>query len=92
MSRATRAPPKGLVKMEPKGSYVALACAPNTCAEDGTGANGTFTASLLKHIATPGEDIDFLFSRVGKEVEMTTDGRQMPWSEHRLRNRPACLC
>jgi len=91
MSRGTRAPPKGMAEMVPKGSYVALACAPNTCAEDGTGVNGTFTAALLKHIGTPNKDIDFILSDVRADVEAETAGRQRPWSNHQLKKRPACL-
>jgi len=91
MSRGTRAPPKGMAEMVPKGSYVALACAPNTCAEDGSGVNGTFTAALLKHIGTPNKDIDWILSDVRNDVEAETNGRQRPWSNHQLKKRPACL-
>jgi len=85
MSRSTRAPSKGMVKMEPAGSYLALACAPNMTAEDGTGANGTYTTALLKHMDKPDQDIDMLIRRVRADVEAETDGRQVPWSNHSLK-------
>ena len=91
MTRSTRAPPKGMAKMEPKGSYLALACAPNTCAEDGHGANGTFTAALLEHVGTPSLDIDTLMRRVRTNVEADTNGRQVPWSNHTLKIEQASL-
>ena len=92
MRSDTRSTLGGLTKMEPHGSYIALACAANAVSEDGKGRNGTFTAALLKHIDTPGKDIDFILSDVRAEVEAKTKGKQTPFSEHSLKKRPACLC
>ena len=80
MTRSTRAPSKGMAKMEPNGSYLALACAPNTCAEDGHGVNGTFTAALLEHVGTPGLDIDTVMRRVRSDA---SDGFIAAWAATR---------
>ena len=92
ITRSTRSAFDGMAKMESTGSYVALACAPNQTAEDGRGANGTFTAALLKHIDAPNLDIDHMFRLVRKEVLAVTNKRQKPWSNNSLEIVPACLC
>ena len=74
------------------GSYVALACAPSQRAEDGRGSNGMFTEALLNHIGERGLRIDDMFSRVRNEVEKNTNTRQVPWSNHNLRNPNVSLC
>ena len=51
-----------------------------------------FTASLLKHLATPGEDVDFILGRVAAEVTAATGGKQHPYRNHNLEgSRPCCL-
>jgi hypothetical protein len=63
----------------PRGTLVVYSTSPGTVAEDGVGRNGTFTAALLKHIATQGLDMKQVFDNVGKEVQGTTGGKQVPW-------------
>jgi len=92
ITRSTRASLDGMAEMKAVGSYIALACAPNKTAEDGSGANGTFTAALLKHIGTPDLDIDRVFRRVRVDVLKATNDEQEPWTRSSLRVDPACLC
>ena len=60
-------------------------------AEDGSGRNGTYTKHLLKHIATPGLNLNALFVRVAKGVEEETEDRQNPWKLDALRVENPCL-
>jgi hypothetical protein len=63
----------------PRGSLVVYSTSPGSVAEDGMGRNGTFTAALLKNIATQGLDMKQVFDNVGKEVQGATGGKQVPW-------------
>jgi uncharacterized caspase-like protein len=75
-----RSASRGLaVVSAPTGSIVVYATSPGSVAEDGSGRNGTFTASLLKRIGTPGQDLKQMLDDVGKDVQGSTAGRQVPW-------------
>ena len=86
---------RGLTSMDPKGSLVAFGCAQGqTTAERRTGRNGIFTEHLLKHIETPGLEINALFIRVGNAVERATRGLpqpMVPYVHHSLRCEDATL-
>ena len=86
---------RGLTSMDPKGSLVAFGCAQGqTTAERRTGRNGIFTEHLLKHIETPGLEINALFIRVGNAVERATRGLpqpMVPYVHHSLRCEGATL-
>jgi uncharacterized caspase-like protein len=62
-----------------RGILIAFATAPDKVALDGGGRNSPFTASLLRHIRTPGLDIALVMRRVTADVESATGGRQSPW-------------
>lgn len=66
------------VSRQPPGSIIAYATSAGSVAADGTGRNGTFTAELLKHIATPGIDVTEVLRRTGQGVRVATNGRQVP--------------
>jgi len=52
---------RGLSKITaPAGTVISFACSPGETASDGNGANGVFTANLLRHLEKPGEDIDYI--------------------------------
>ena len=68
----------------PDGSFVAFATAPGQVAEDGTGGNGLFTASILRHLGTPGQDVAALFTQVARDVSEATEKRQLPWRNSSL--------
>ena len=66
------------------GAYVAFATAPGDVAADGVGGNSPFTAALLRHITTPGLEIDGLMKRVRREVYEATRQDQLPWTNSAL--------
>ncbi|GIL01982.1 MAG: hypothetical protein BroJett030_18810 [Alphaproteobacteria bacterium] len=66
------------------GTLIALATAPGKVALDGEGENSPFTASLLKHIKTPGLEVRQMLTRVRKDVLDTTGQQQQPWDNSSL--------
>ena len=66
------------------GTLVAYATAPDTVAMDGTGDHSPFTASLLKHIETPGLEIGQLLKKVRADVIADTARAQVPWDHSSL--------
>ena len=82
-SRSTRG--KGLAFMNaPSGSIIAYATSPGSTASDGTGANGLFTAAILRHIHSPGQSIIEMFQEVRKSVKDSSQGKQTPWESTSL--------
>ncbi len=76
---------QGLAAMAaPRGSFIALATAPGGVADDGAGRNGTFTASLLKYLPTPGASLDDLLTSISADVQRVTKGKQVPWRQSSL--------
>ncbi len=76
----TRAVSRGLAAVEPTGNVlVAFAAREGTTAADGAGRNSPFSASLLKHIETPGLEITFLFRNVRDDVLEATRRAQLPF-------------
>jgi hypothetical protein len=67
------------------GSLIAFSTAPGKVAQDGNSANSPFTASLLKHIATPGIEIRQMLTRVRSDVALATNDGQVPWDNSSLR-------
>jgi formylglycine-generating enzyme required for sulfatase activity len=81
-------PPKGLPPVSVVGSntLIVYATVPGEAASDGTGRNSPFTASLLKHMETPGLEIELMFKRVTADVLKGTNGKQQPERLSRLQN------
>ncbi len=76
----TRALERGLTRIEPVGSVlVAYGARDGTTAGDGSGRNSPFTAALLRHIETPGLEINFLFRNVRDDVLRATQREQEPF-------------
>jgi uncharacterized caspase-like protein len=76
---------RGLARIETGvGTFIGFATQPDNVALDGEGANSPFTEALLKHIETPGLDIELLMRRVREDVIATTAGKQVPWSNSSL--------
>jgi hypothetical protein len=70
----------GLAPVEPVSNVlVAYAARDGTVANDGTGRNSPYTGALLKHLETPGLEIDFLFRNVRDDVMAATDNEQQPF-------------
>ena len=75
----------GLAEVEPvSGSLVAFAAAPGKLALDGDGANSPFTTALLRHLTTPGLEVESLMKKVRLEVTGSTSRAQVPWSVSKL--------
>ncbi|RWL43535.1 MAG: hypothetical protein EOR60_20780 [Mesorhizobium sp.] len=83
-SRSTTAP--GLAPIDVSGSdvgtggvLIAFATDPGAVSYDGGGANSPYTASLAKHLAEPGVELQSALTRVRGEVTAETNGKQRPW-------------
>jgi uncharacterized caspase-like protein len=71
---------RGLYRIEPEdNTLVVYAAKDGTTADDGVGRrHSPFTEALLKHIATPGLEISFVFRRVRDDVVAATNPVQQP--------------
>lgn len=70
---------RGLGRIEVGGnSLVVYSAAPGQEARDGAGRNSPFTEALLKHMETPGLEVEQMLKRVTAEVTQATGGRQQP--------------
>jgi hypothetical protein len=70
----------GLAPVEPADNVlVAYAARDGTVAADGAGRNSPYAAALLKHIETPGLEVDFLFRNVRDDVMTATNNEQQPF-------------
>ena len=77
---STRSVSRGLAVMSSgKGAFLAYSTSPGSVASDGTGRNSLFTKYLLQKLATPGQDIEYVFKKVRKEVVRESGGAQIPW-------------
>lgn len=66
-------------------TYLAFAAKPGQLALDGQpGANGKFTAAILKHIRDT-SDVDAVFREARVDVLAATNNTQEPWTAHNLR-------
>lgn len=75
----------GLAQMEaPRGTLIAYATAPGKVAQDGEGANSTYTTALLKVLGEPGLPVESVFKRVRAEVARATGDNQVPWEASSL--------
>lgn len=73
---------RGLAVVESgEGTLISFSTQPGNVALDGTGRNSPYAGALLKHLATPGEDLPTILINVRKDVMKATDRRQVPW-EH----------
>lgn len=76
---------RGLAKLGTGiGSLIAFATQPGNVALDGKERNSPFTAALLRHLGTPGEDVTSDLVKVRRDVLAATNGRQVPWDNSSL--------
>jgi uncharacterized caspase-like protein len=66
------------------GTLIAFATAPGQTALDGAGGNSPFTAAFVKHVRTPGIEVNQMLTRVRVEVASGTKNRQVPWANSSL--------
>lgn len=80
MAGGKRAVNRGLSRIEPEdNTLVVYAAKDGTTADDGAGQrHSPFTQAILKHIATPGLEINFVFRRVRDDVVAVTSPVQTP--------------
>ncbi len=80
--------PQGLPPVSVVGSntLIVYATVPGESALDGDGRNSPFSAALLRHIETPGLEIELMFKRVTSDVLRATGGKQQPERLSRLQN------
>lgn len=78
--------PRGLAPMAIRNpdSLVVFAAAPGKTASDGASINSPFTSAMLRHMETPGDDIELVMKRVTREVHESTRGEQIPERLSRL--------
>lgn len=74
--------PKGLAEMKPaEGALIAFATSPGQTALDGKGgANSPFTTALVRHLPTPGAEINTSLTKVRAQVYEDTGRQQLPWT------------
>jgi hypothetical protein len=79
--RRFRALGRGLAPIDqaPQGTLVAYSTSPGKVAFDGDGANGLYTAELLKAIRVPGLKVEEVFKTVRIAVSKASDEDQIPW-------------
>jgi uncharacterized caspase-like protein len=84
--RSGLAAPSGLGAgaMAGAGTLIAFATAPGQLALDGDGTNSPFSAALIRHISTPGLEVQQMLTRVRADVVATTGSKQVPWSNSSL--------
>jgi Flp pilus assembly protein TadD len=66
------------------GTLIAFATAPGQTALDGAGTNSPFTSAFVKHVRTPGIEVNQMLTRVRVEVATATKNRQVPWANSSL--------
>jgi WD40 repeat protein len=63
----------------PPNTLIAYAQRAGFTAEDGVGSNSPYTTALIKHLPTPGLDIELALRRVRDEVLRATKNKQEPF-------------
>jgi uncharacterized caspase-like protein len=73
---------QGLLPMHaPLQTLIVFACAPGKQVQDETrnNRNASFIENLLKYIATPDKDIEEIMKDIARDVNLQTDGFQLPY-------------
>ncbi|CAF5060651.1 unnamed protein product, partial [Rotaria sp. Silwood1] len=84
----------GLHEMKaPSGTIIAFACAAGETTSDRSSGSesGIFTKYLLKHITTPGVDIDIILRRVARDVAKETSNKQELFRVSSIRAENVCI-
>ncbi len=66
------------------GTMIAFATAPGQVALDGDGSNSPFSTAFIRHVGTPGLEVQQMMTRVRADVVASTKGKQVPWSNSAL--------
>jgi uncharacterized protein len=88
----SRSVDRGLARVEPaQNVLVAYASKDGTTNDDRGGRNSPYAAALLRHLESPGIDINFMFRKVRDDVLSHTNRRQQPFVYGSLPNNPIYL-
>lgn len=88
----SRSVDRGLARVEPgQNVLVAYAAKDGTTNEDRGGRNSPYAAALLRHLESPGLDVNFMFRKVRDDVLSHTNRRQQPFVYGSLPNNPIYL-
>jgi uncharacterized caspase-like protein len=68
-----------IISDAPKGTFITYSTSPGKVAADGGGRNSPYTESLIRHMRTPGLQIEDVFKEVRKDMGRKTGGQQVPW-------------
>jgi uncharacterized caspase-like protein len=68
-----------IISDAPKGTFITYSTSPGKVAADGSGRNSPYTESLIRHMRTPGLQIEDVFKEVRKDMGRKTGGQQVPW-------------
>jgi uncharacterized caspase-like protein len=72
-------------KVESIGSVVStMADVDLKVALDGAGASSPFSGALMRHLGTPGLEVQQMLTRVRADVVAVTHNKQVPWSNSSL--------
>ena len=69
------------------GTLVSFSIRPGEVAPDAAGPDGPYAQAIVKHIATPGQTVDAMMTKVRADVLAATDGRQRTWEHSWLTGR-----
>jgi hypothetical protein len=84
----TRSVTRGLARVEPSQNVVvAYASKDGTTSEDRSGRNSPYAAALLRHLESPGLDINLMFRKVRDDVLQHTNRMQQPFVYGSLPNK-----
>jgi hypothetical protein len=72
-------------------TLIAYATSADAVADDGVGEHSPYTSALLKHLETPGLELNLLFGRVRDAVMKQTNNRQQPFTYGSLGGEPIVL-
>jgi uncharacterized caspase-like protein len=79
---------KGLAAVESGvGTLISFSTQPGNVALDGDGRNSPFAGALVKHLATPKNDLSAILIDVRNDVMRSTQNKQVPWEHSALRGR-----
>jgi uncharacterized caspase-like protein len=79
---------RGLAAVESGvGTLISFSTQPGNVALDGSGRNSPFAASLVKRIASSGDDLSALLIDVRNDVRKETQNVQVPWEHSALTGR-----
>jgi uncharacterized caspase-like protein len=68
-----------IISSAPRGTLVSYSTSPGNIAADGSSRNSPYTGSLIKHMTTPGLQIEEVFKNVRQDLGRMTQGKQIPW-------------